>query len=264
MMSSVSQTGRVENTATKVPLVTASFWVIKILTTGVGETASDSLFHLLPPLVAILIGLGGLVVALVAQFRVRRHVPWVYWSAAGMVSIFGTMVADVVHVGLGVSYAALTIGYSLALAALFAAWFAVERTLSIHAITTRRRESFYWAAVLATFALGTAAGDLTAKTLHLGYLTSFVLFAVVIAVPAVAHRTMGLNAIAAFWLAYIVTRPLGASYADWFAGPSTDGGLGFGTGTVTLAGVTALVVAVGYVTKRRGGIPEFPAAGTGK
>ena len=253
MKSSVPQTDRIATVATKVPGITASFWVIKVLTTGVGETASDSLFHLLPPPVAILIGLGGLVAALVAQFRVRRYVPWIYWTAAGMVSVFGTMAADIVHVGLGVPYLTLTIVYASVLAVLFAAWYATERTLSIHTIVTRRRESFYWATVLATFALGTAAGDLTAKTMNLGYLSSLLVFAVVIAVPAVAHRVAGMNAVAAFWFAYVVTRPLGASYADWFAGPTADGGLGMGTIPVTLVGLGAIVTAVCYVTIRRVG-----------
>ncbi|MFC0430936.1 hypothetical protein [Kutzneria buriramensis] len=247
---------QLERVATKVPEITASFWVIKVLTTGVGETASDYLFHQFAPLVAISTGLIGLVSALIAQFRARRYIPWVYWSAAGMVSVFGTMVADVVHVGLGVPYLTLTIVYSLAVAVLFAAWYASERTLSIHTIVTRRRESFYWATVLATFALGTAVGDLTAKTMQLGFLASVGIFAVAIALPAIAHRALGLNAIAAFWLAYIVTRPLGASYADWFAGPTSDGGLGLGTGPVTLVGLVAIVAAVVYVTKRQVGVPE--------
>ncbi|KAA2265384.1 hypothetical protein F0L68_04775 [Solihabitans fulvus] len=250
MPSHVPQLDQVQRVASKVPEVTIAFWVIKVLTTGVGETTSDFLFHHLAPPVAILLGLAALIAAFVAQFRVRRYVPWIYWSAVGMVSVFGTMAADVVHVGFGVPYLALTIGYALIVAGLFAAWYATERTLSIRTVTTRRRESFYWATVLATFALGTATGDLTAKTLHLGYLSSTILFAVIIAIPALAHRTIGLNAIAAFWFAYIVTRPLGASYADWFAGPADDGGLGIGTGPVTLVGTAAIVAAVGYVTRR--------------
>lgn len=252
MTSQSLQADPVKRTATRVPQITLMFWVIKVLTTGVGETASDFLFHHLAPVIAIALGLFGLVAALVAQMRARRYVAWIYWSAVGMVSVFGTMVADVVHVGLGVPYLTLTIVYSLVVAGLFAAWYATERTLSVHAITTRRRESFYWATVLATFALGTAAGDLTAKTMGLGYLSSLVIFAVVIAVPAVAHRTVHLNAIAAFWFAYVITRPLGASYADWFAGSTTDGGLGIGAGPVTLVGVAAIVASVVFITKRPG------------
>ena len=158
----------VRDAATKVPEITAMFWVIKVLTTGVGETASDFLFQHLAPLIVIPIGLVGLVAALVAQLRARRYVPWIYWTAVGAVSVVGTMVADVIHVGLGVPYSTLTIVSALVVAGLFAAWHTVERTLSVHTISTRRREAFYWATVLATFALGTAAGDLTAKTLHLG------------------------------------------------------------------------------------------------
>jgi uncharacterized membrane-anchored protein len=246
----------VRTATTKVPEITAMFWVIKVLTTGVGETASDFLFQHLAPLIVIPIGLVGLTAALVAQLRSRRYVPWIYWTAVGAVSVVGTMVADVVHVGVGVPYSTLTIASALVVAGLFAAWYAVERTLSVHTIATRRRESFYWATVLATFALGTAAGDLTAKTLHLGFLASLVIFAVVIALPAIAHRTVGLNAVAAFWFAYVVTRPLGASYADWFAGPSTDGGLGLGTGPVTLVGLIAIVVAVVHVTRRAATVPD--------
>lgn len=263
MPAHVQPPDRIHRATSKVPLVTIAFWVIKILTTGVGETASDFLFHHLAPPIVLLLGLGALIAALVAQFRARRYIPWIYWSAVGMVSVFGTMTADVVHVGLAVPYLASTIVYAVIVAGLFTAWYATERTLSIHTITTRRRESFYWGTILATFALGTAAGDLTAKTFHLGYLSSAVIFAIMIAIPAIGHRAAGLNAIAAFWFAYIMTRPLGASYADWFAGPTNDGGLGLGTGPVTLAGIVAIVAAVAYVTRRgRGGRSQRRASMT--
>ncbi|CAM5272860.1 hypothetical protein SALBM311S_12341 [Streptomyces alboniger] len=184
--------------ANKVPEVTAYFWIIKVLTTGMGETASDLLAKLLGPVPAV--GLGGLALAasLAVQFAVRRYIAWVYWTAVVMVSVFGTMAADVLHVGLGVPYAVSTPLFFVALAAAFTLWYAVERTLSIHSITTRSRELFYWAAVLATFALGTAAGDLTA-TAGFGYLGSVVLFAVAICVPALVHRFDALAAVPAFW-----------------------------------------------------------------
>jgi len=162
------------------------------------------------------VALGGiaLAAALALQFTARRYVPWIYWLAVAMVGVFGTTAADVLHVGLGVPYVVSTAFFAVSLAAIFAIWWARERTLSIHRIRTRRREIFYWAAVMTTFALGTAAGDMTAITLHLGYLSSGVMFAVVIAIPALAHWRFGMNAILAFWLAYIASRPLGASFAD--------------------------------------------------
>ncbi|MEU2712107.1 hypothetical protein [Streptomyces sp. NPDC007205] len=237
---------RIRESATKVPEVTVYFWIIKVLTTGMGETASDFLAHLLGPIPAV--GLGGLAfaAALVLQFAVRRYVAWIYWTAIVMVSVFGTMAADVLHVGLGVPYTLSTPLFLLALAAVFALWYKSERTLSIHSIRTRRREFFYWAAVLATFALGTAAGDLTA-TIGLGYAGSVVLFAVAICVPALAHRAGLLGAVAAFWSAYVLTRPLGASLADWMALPARRGGLAWGLGPVTLSWTVAIVAFVAYL-----------------
>ena len=234
--------------ASKVPEVTVLFWVTKVLTTGMGETASDYFFQVFAPPIALAVGFLGLVAALALQLRARRYVPWIYWFAVVMVSVFGTMAADVAHVGLAVPYVASTTFFIAVLAAIFIFWYLSEKTLSIHSIHTRRRESFYWATVLATFALGTATGDLTAKTFAMGYLASAAVFTVVIAVPLVAHRWLNLNAIAAFWFAYIVTRPLGASFADWFASPRSDGGLAWGKGPVSLALTVGIVVLVGYLT----------------
>ena len=236
--------------ANKVPEVTVYFWIIKVLTTGMGETASDLLAKVLGPIPAV--GLGGLALAvsLAVQFAARRYIAWVYWTAVVMVSVFGTMAADVLHVGLGVPYTLSTPFFVIVLAGVFALWYAVERTLSIHGIRTRRREAFYWAAVLATFALGTAAGDLTA-TAGLGYLGSAVLFAAAICVPAIAHRAGALNAVAAFWTAYVITRPLGASLADWMAATPARSGLGLGLGPVTLAWTVAIVCFVGYLAVSR-------------
>jgi len=242
--------GHARNTASKVPEVTVYFWIIKVLTTGMGETASDFLAHAFGPIPAV--GLGGLalVAALAVQLAVRRYVAWIYWTAVVMVSVFGTMAADVLHVGLGVPYAVSTPFFMVALAAVFALWYRSEGTLSIHSIHTRRRELFYWATVLATFALGTAAGDLTA-TIGLGYLGSAVLYAVAIAVPAVAHRWGSLNAVAAFWTAYVITRPLGASVADWMAVGHGRGGLAMGLGPVTLSWTVAILGFVGYLAFSR-------------
>jgi uncharacterized membrane-anchored protein len=242
--------GHVRHSASKVPEVTVYFWIIKVLTTGMGETASDFLAHMFGPIPAV--GLGGLalVAALAVQFAVRRYVAWIYWTAIVMVSVFGTMAADVLHVGLGVPYALSTPFFMVALAAVFALWYRTEGTLSIHSIHTRRREAFYWATVLATFALGTAAGDLSA-TIGLGYLGSAVLYAVAIAVPAIAHRWGGLNAVAAFWTAYVITRPLGASVADWMALGHSRGGLALGLGPVTLSWTVAILGFVGYLAVSR-------------
>jgi uncharacterized membrane-anchored protein len=227
----------------KVPEVTPAFWTTKVLTTGMGEATSDYLVHQLAPIIAVALGGAGLAVALVLQFAVRRYSPWVYWLAVAMVAIFGTMAADFLHVELGVPYVVSTAFFSMALVVVFAVWYRVEKTLSIHTIDSPRREAFYWLTVVTTFALGTAAGDMTATTLHLGYFVSGVLFTVLIAVPAVAHRWFGLNAIVAFWFAYIVTRPLGASFADWLGVSHARGGLAWGTGAVSI-GMSIIIVAV--------------------
>jgi uncharacterized membrane-anchored protein len=236
----------------KVPEVTIFFWIIKLLTTALGESSADYLFHVfvLKPLIAIAIGAIGLIVALILQLTARRYVAWIYWFAVAMVAVFGTMAADVAHVGLGVSYQASTAFFAAVLAVIFVTWYASEKTLSIHSISTRRRELFYWGVVMATFALGTAAGDLTAKTLGWGYFPSTLLFLAFIAVPALGYWKMGLNGILAFWFAYVVTRPLGASFADWI-GKSTLGGLGFGDGWVSLALALATIGFVSYLTVTR-------------
>ena len=234
--------------AVRVPAVTVVFWVTKGLTTGMGESSSDYLVHQLPPVLAVALGGIALAGALGLQFAARRYVPWIYWLAVAMVGVFGTMAADVLHVGLGVPYLISTAFFAVALAAVFVAWYAIEKTLSIHSIATTRREVFYWAAVMATFALGTAAGDMTAVTLHLGYFASGAMFAVVVAIPAVAHRWFGLNAILAFWFAYIATRPLGASFADWMGVSHARRGLDLGSGPVSLALAVLIVGFVVYMT----------------
>jgi uncharacterized membrane-anchored protein len=230
--------------AAKVPQITAYFWIIKVLTTAQGEATADYLDHRIAPVLAAAIAGLALVASLALQFWVRRYVAWIYWLAVVMVAVFGTMVADGLHVELGIPYAASTTFFAVALAVIFVAWYKTEKTLSIHSIFTPRREAFYWATVMATFALGTAAGDMTATTLHLGYLDSGILFAVVIAVPAVAHRWLGLNAVVAFWFAYIITRPLGASFADWMGVPHSLGGLGWGRARVSLL---LTIVIIGFV-----------------
>jgi uncharacterized membrane-anchored protein len=242
---------RLEPLAAKVPEITALFWVIKVLTTGMGEATSDFLAHT-SLVLAGLIGALGFAVALWLQFRTRRYVAVVYWFAVVMVAVFGTMAADGLHVGLGVPYLVTTVFYAAVLAAVFVVWYRREGTLSIHSITTRRRETYYWITVLVTFALGTAAGDLTATSMGLGFLSSGVIFAVAITVPAIAWWRFGLNSVIAFWIAYVLTRPLGASFADWFGKKhSFGGGLGFGDGTVAAIATVLIGALVAYVAVAR-------------
>lgn len=243
--------GHAWQTLTKVPKITIYFWIIKLLTTAMGESTSDYLVHRLNPYLAVAFGFVILVAALALQFAVSKYVAWVYWLAALAVSVAGTMGADVMHVGLGVPYFASAIFYAVVLTVIFLAWHKSEKTLSIHSIYTRKREMFYWAAVLATFALGTATGDLTAYTMNLGYFTSGVLFAIVFTAPAVAYWLFNLNAIFAFWFAYIMTRPFGASFADWAAKPHSFGGLGHGDGPVSLTLTILIVAFVGYLSVTR-------------
>jgi len=233
----------------KVPEVTAFFWIVKALTTAMGESTSDFLVHTLVPEIAVVLGGIAFVIALYIQFSKDRYVPWAYWLAVAMVGVFGTMAADVLHVGLGIPYIASTIFYAIVLAAVFRTWYSIEGTLSIHSITTQRRELFYWAAVLATFALGTAAGDLTAVTFGLGYFGSILLFGAIMAIPALGYFRFGMNSILAFWFAYVVTRPVGASVADWLSVSSARGGLALGTGPVSLAFAAAIAAFVYYLAR---------------
>ena len=243
---------------TKVPAtITALFWVIKVLTTGMGESASDFLAHV-NLLLAGVVGLGGFWWAMRRQLRADRYETKTYWFTVAMVAVFGTGVADAVHV-VGVPYPVTTAFYTVVTATVFLLWYRSEKTLSIHSITTRRRELYYWTAVLATFALGTAAGDFTATSLKLGFFSSGLLFAAAIAVPLIAWR-LGLNPVLAFWTAYVLTRPLGASFADWFGkAHSFNGGLGLGDGVITLILIALIVVLVAVVQRRE---VSAPAAGS--
>jgi uncharacterized membrane-anchored protein len=239
----------------KVPEITVVFWIIKILTTGVGEAASDFLGNT-SVILAGIVAVPGFYLALRWQTRAQTYDPVRYWLAVLMVAVFGTMAADGVHIASGLSYAVTTPICALAVAVLFFLWQRSEGTLSIHSITTRRRETFYWLTVLATFALGTAAGDLTAITLHLGSFASGLLFTGVIAVPALLWWRGVLNPIVAFWASYVVTRPLGASFADWFGKEPSRTGLGLGDGVVTAIGLAAIAALVAYVAATRHGIQE--------
>lgn len=233
--------------AKKVPELTVYFWIVKVLTTGMGETTSDYFVHTYDPYIVVALGAAVLAITLIWQLYLRRYVTWAYWLTVSMVAVFGTMAAGILHVYLGVPYIVSALIYGLSLTLIFVLWYMSERTLSVHSIYTRRRELFYWAAVLATFALGTAAGDMTAVTFRLGFFASGILFAVVFAIPGLAYWLLGLNEIVAFWFAYIITRPLGASFADWLAVPAGQGGLSLGKGTVSIASWILIIVFVAFL-----------------
>lgn len=242
--------------AAKVPEIIAFFWLTKVATTAMGESTSDWMNGFLGPAIAVPLMLAVLIWALRRQFRAERYDAWTYWAVVVMVAIFGTSAADALHVALGIPYLDSTAFYAVVLAAIFLLWHRVEGTLSIHSINTPRREAFYWAAVLATFALGTAAGDMTATTLNAGFFGSIWLFAALIAIPAIGYRWFGMNEVLAFWIAYVLTRPLGASVADWFAVSPHRGGLGIGTG-----GVSLILAASVYLAVRRLATTKMDARG---
>lgn len=255
----------------KVPEITVFFWVIKVLCTTVGETFADNLNENLGlglSGTSYLMG-GALLVVLFFQFRARRYVPGIYWLAVVLISVVGTLVSDNLVENYGVTLEATTIAFSIALVAVFAAWYAVERTLSVHTIYTTRRESFYWLTILFTFALGTSAGDFLSEQLELGYLAALGIFAAAIVVIAVLHFGLRMNAILSFWLAYILTRPLGASIGDYLASPKAEGGLGLGTNLTSIIFLSTILALVVYlaVSKRdvirSGALPGAAASADG-
>lgn len=230
----------------RVPEVTVDFWIIKLLAVTMGETAADFLaVNLGFGLTATSLGMTAvLVAAMILQFRQKRFVPWSYWLAVVLVSVVGTLITDNLVDYLGVPLMTTAIVFSLALAATFATWWWVERTLSIHEVFTSRREAFYWLAILLTFALGTAAGDLVAEQFGLGYLATGILFGMIILSLSLGYVALGLDPITGFWLAYILTRPLGASFGDLLSQPTDYGGLGLGTivTSIVFLGCIMLVV----------------------
>lgn len=238
----------------RVPEVTVDFWLIKLMAVTMGETAADFL--------AVNLGLGltattGLMSAVLVgvmlmQLSAKRYVPWLYWLAVVMISVVGTLITDNLVDTFGVSLVTTTTVFTVALAVTFAVWFAMERTLSIHAIFTDRREAFYWLAILLTFALGTAVGDLISEYFGLGYNATGILFALIIASLALGYFTLGLDPILGFWLAYILTRPLGASFGDLMSQPPEYGGMGLGTTITSAAFLTVILAIVGLMTLRRG------------
>lgn len=234
----------------RVPRVTADFWLIKLLAVTVGETAADYL--------ALNLGLGlattswimssFLAVALGLQFAQKKYVPWSYWLAVVLISIVGTLITDNLVDNLGVAREISTMLFGAALVITFVIWYGFENTLSIHTIFTTRREIFYWLAILFTFSLGTAAGDLVAEEFGLGYLSTGLIFGAIIGLIALAYYALRMDGILAFWLAYIFTRPLGASFGDLLSQPSEYGGLGFGTVVTSAIFLSFITVVIGYMT----------------
>ena len=246
---------RPQSAPNRVPEITIEFWLIKLMAVTMGETAADFLavnlgFGLMATSILMSIVLIG---ALVLQFRQKRYVPWSYWLAVVLISIVGTLVSDNLVDNLGVTLVTTTVLFSILLAVTFGAWYASEKTLSIHKVTTTRREGFYWLAILFTFALGTAAGDLVSEKFALGYLPTGIMFGMIIASIAIGYYFLKLDGILAFWIAYIFTRPLGASFGDLMSQPHEYGGMGLGT-IVTSAIFLAIIVAiVVYLTVTRRG-----------
>jgi uncharacterized membrane-anchored protein len=237
----------------KVPEITLYFWIIKILCTTVGETAADFLnTNLNLGLTGTSLIMGALlIVALIFQFTSKKYKPGIYWLSVVLISIVGTLITDNLTDNLNVPLLTTTIVFAIALAITFAVWYAKEKTLSIHSIFTTRRESFYWLTILFTFALGTAAGDLLAETLNVGYLLSALIFAAAIGLVYFAHKKLGLNAVFAFWTAYVLTRPLGASIGDFLSQDKVDGGLGLGTVITIAIFLAAILGTVIYLIKTR-------------
>ena len=269
MTSAISNNSKLREMLNKVPEVTLYFWIIKVLCTTVGETAADYLNTTLN------LGLNGtslvmsilLVIVLIFQFKAKKYIPSIYWLSVVLISVVGTLITDNLTDNLGVSLATTTVVFAIALAITFAVWYVFEKTLSIHSIFTRRREAFYWLTILFTFALGTAAGDLTAEKFDLGYLTSLLIFAGLIAlvtvayqlikrVPSIDQQKQTTIAVMAFWLAYILTRPLGASIGDYLSQAQTDGGLGLGTTVTSIIFLITILGLVVYLTTTRKDVIE--------
>ncbi len=235
----MADTARVQ----RVPDPTVAFWMLKILTTGVGEVASDYLVKTFDPVIVVLVAAVAFAAVASVQLSAGRYVPWRYWLFVFAVAVFGTMIADVAHLVVGIPYTVTTTIFAVVLLAIFVVWGRREGTLSVHSIDTRRREVFYWLTVSAAFALGTALGDFTATTAGLGFRDSGLVFLALFAVPGIL-RLLGLPATAAFWWAYILTRPLGASFADWLALPPARGGLDVGYLQISGAGIALLAIGV--------------------
>lgn len=246
----------------KVPEATLFFWIVKIMATTVGETVSDYFNTTLNfGLVGTFFVMASiLIVALVVQFRLRQYIPAVYWFVVVLISVVGTLITDYLHDTRGIELKPLTIGFSIALIVCFGAWYASERTLSIHSIFTTKREAFYWLTILCSFALGTAAGDYLGEAVFKSFWKAGLAFSAFIAVVAFAHLVLKLNGILAFWLAYIVTRPLGASIGDYLSAAKDEGGLNLGTTVVSAVFLITIVAVVTYLTKTKADVIELKPA----
>ena len=249
----LSQENFADRLWSKVPLITAAFWIIKIMSTTVGETGADLLATRLGLGLTItsLIMTGVFMVFLVMQLRAKTYIPALYWITVVLISVVGTLISDNLVDGFGISLQTTTIVFSVMLALVFAAWYNSEGTLSIHSIVTFKRECFYWAAILFTFALGTSAGDLVAEGFDLGYLNAAILFGAFILIVSAAYYFFKQNAVLCFWLAYILTRPFGASIGDFLSKPHIAGGLGWGTVTTSIVFLTIIAGLVLYLTATR-------------
>lgn len=239
-----------QNMLNRVPEVTLYFWIIKIMATTVGETGADFLAFTMNFGLArtsyIMMALLGIL--LWNQFRLKKYIPLSYWAVVVFVSIVGTLITDRIVDEMGVSLLTITIIFTVALAATFALWYGKEKTLAMHSINTTNREIFYWIAILLTFALGTASGDLLAEGLSLGYTLSVVLFGSIIAIITIGYYRFAMNGVLSFWLAYILTRPLGASMGDLFSQPTDNGGLGLGTVGTSIAFMTTIIILIIYLS----------------
>jgi uncharacterized membrane-anchored protein len=250
---SVPVSNNLKKALVRVPAVTLYFWIIKIMATTVGETAADFLatkLNLGLAITAVIMG-SFLAIALWNQFRLKRYIPVSYWLVVVLLSVVGTLVTDLMVDKLGVKLLTATIGFSILLTIVFAAWYASERTLAMHSIQTAKREGYYWGAIFFTFALGTAAGDFLAEASGLGYFQSALVFGGAIALIAAAYFYLGLNEILAFWLAYILTRPLGASFGDLLSQPTKNGGLGFGPTVTTIIFLVTIALLIIYLSITR-------------
>ena len=238
-------------TLRKVPEITIFFWIIKLLTTAMGESVSDFLVHHMNPIIAVILAALSLIIILIIQLFVKKYIAWIYWLTASMVAVFGTMAADAVHIVIGIPYLFSTIFFAITLIIIFFIWYKFEKTLSIHSIITLRKELFYWATIITTFALGTAMGDMTAATFGWGYLLSGIIFGILFILPIIGYKFLKLNEVMTFWLAYIITRPFGASFADWFGRTPNLGGIGFGTGKTSLVLIILIIIFITYLSITR-------------
>ena len=251
--NSLSKPSKFGHMLNKVPEITIVFWLIKMMSTTVGETAADFMifnFKLGLPTTSLIMTVL-FVIVLVVQLKAKEYIPWKYWLTVVFVSILGTLITDNMTDNLGIPLAYSTIGFSILLAVVFAVWYAREKTLSIHHIDTFPRELFYWTAILATFALGTAAGDWFAEGLNIGYQNSTLIFAAGIALITTAFYVLKLNSVLCFWLAYILTRPLGAALGDWLSQPIKHGGLALGVTSISIVFLLMIVGLVGYETYKK-------------